>query len=61
MHQLSSSPELVLMQKQLVTIPKAVNKGHINDDLNALRWNLEKDDLEQPDDIFPIIKVSSGS
>jgi diketogulonate reductase-like aldo/keto reductase len=49
----------VLRQEQLVTTPKAVNKEHINDNLNAISWNLKKDDLEQLDDIFPLIKISS--
>ncbi|MEI5906743.1 aldo/keto reductase [Bacillus spongiae] len=46
----------VLRQEQLITIPKALNMKHINDNLNALSWNLDKDDLEQLDDIFPISK-----
>jgi diketogulonate reductase-like aldo/keto reductase len=50
----------VLRQEQLVTIPKAVNEEHINDNLNALNWNLEVDDLDQLDEIFPIIKISSS-
>jgi diketogulonate reductase-like aldo/keto reductase len=37
----------------MVTIPKAVNKEHITDNLHALNWNLEKNDLEQIEVIFP--------
>jgi diketogulonate reductase-like aldo/keto reductase len=44
----------VLRQEGLVTIPKAANKEHIIDNLNALNFELEKDDLEQIDIIFPI-------
>lgn len=48
----------VLRQEHLVTIPKAVNKEHINDNLHALSLNLEKNDLEQIELTFPIIKNS---
>ena len=44
----------VLRQEGLVTIPKALNKEHIIDNLNALNWELEKDDLEQIEFNFPI-------
>ncbi|MDQ0090435.1 diketogulonate reductase-like aldo/keto reductase [Paenibacillus anaericanus] len=36
-----------LRQQGLVTIPKAANKEHIVDNLNALGWELEKDDIDQ--------------
>ncbi|MDM5317168.1 aldo/keto reductase [Fictibacillus sp. b24] len=43
----------VLKEEQLVTIPKAVNKEHIEDNLKALSLKLDKDDLEQIELIFP--------
>ncbi|MNI99019.1 hypothetical protein D3C73_1579920 [compost metagenome] len=48
----------VLRQEYLVTIPKAVNKEHINDNLHALNLNLEKSDLEQIELTFPNTKAS---
>lgn len=46
----------VLRQEGLVTIPKAANKEHIVDNLNALGWDLQKDDLDQIEMNFPIDK-----
>ncbi|NQX68669.1 aldo/keto reductase [Paenibacillus alba] len=46
----------VLRQEGLVTIPKAANKEHIVDNLNALGWDLQKDDLDQIEINFPIDK-----
>jgi diketogulonate reductase-like aldo/keto reductase len=48
----------VLRQEKLVIIPKAVNKEHISDNLHALILNLEKDNLEQIELTFPIVKTS---
>ncbi|MNI38176.1 Glyoxal reductase [compost metagenome] len=44
----------VLRQKELVTIPKAANKEHILNNLNALGWELQKDDLDLIESNFPI-------
>jgi diketogulonate reductase-like aldo/keto reductase len=44
----------VLRQEGLVTIPKAANKEHIVDNLNALGWQLEKDDIDQIENHFPL-------
>ncbi|MFC9709287.1 aldo/keto reductase [Paenibacillus sp. NPDC056933] len=46
----------VLRQQGLVTIPKAANKEHIVDNLNALGWELEKDDIDQIENHFPLLK-----
>ncbi|MDN4525989.1 aldo/keto reductase [Fictibacillus fluitans] len=46
----------VLRQEPLVTIPKAASKEHIKDNLNALRFKLEEEDLEQIELTFPVIK-----
>lgn len=45
-----------LRQQGLVTIPKAANKEHIVDNLNALGWELEKDDIDQIESHFPLSK-----
>ncbi|WP_339845490.1 aldo/keto reductase [Paenibacillus sp. FSL W7-1088] len=44
----------VLRQQGLVTIPKAANKKHIVDNLNALGWELEKDDIDQIENHFSL-------
>ncbi|WDQ32402.1 aldo/keto reductase [Paenibacillus marchantiae] len=44
----------VLRQQGLVTIPKAANKEHIVDNLNALGWELEKEDIDQIENHFPL-------
>lgn len=46
-----------LRQQGLVTIPKAANKEHIVDNLNALGWELEKDDIDQIESHFPLSKT----
>ncbi|MDQ0914594.1 aldo/keto reductase [Paenibacillus sp. V4I5] len=46
----------VLRQEGLVTIPKAVKKEHILDNLNALGWDFDKDDLAQIESNFKIDK-----
>ncbi|WP_164716313.1 aldo/keto reductase [Paenibacillus whitsoniae] len=48
----------VLRQEGLVSIPKASNKEHIIDNLNALNWELEKEDLEQIEFNFPFSGIS---
>ncbi|BBH24360.1 aldo/keto reductase [Paenibacillus baekrokdamisoli] len=44
----------VLRQRGIVTIPKAVNKEHILDNLHALGWDLQKDDFDQIENNFPV-------
>ncbi|MGC5774096.1 aldo/keto reductase [Paenibacillus pabuli] len=44
----------ILRQQGLVTIPKAASKEHIIDNLNALGWELEKEDMEQIERYFPL-------
>ncbi|MEC0124601.1 aldo/keto reductase [Paenibacillus pabuli] len=44
----------ILRQQGLVTIPKAASQEHIVDNLNALGWELEKDDIEQIERHFPL-------
>ncbi|MBP1964163.1 aldo/keto reductase [Paenibacillus aceris] len=44
----------VLRQEGLVTIPKAANKAHIFDNLSAIGWELDKDDLSQIESNFTI-------
>jgi len=46
----------VLRQQGLITIPKAANKEHIVNNLNALGWELERDDIEQIENHFPLSK-----
>lgn len=43
-----------LRQEGLVTIPKAANKEHITDNLNALGWELEEEDIKQIESHFPL-------
>ncbi|WP_169086725.1 aldo/keto reductase [Paenibacillus sp. PL91] len=43
----------VLRQEGLVTIPKASNKEHIVDNLNALGWELDENDLDEIEINFP--------
>ncbi|MEF3354143.1 aldo/keto reductase [Paenibacillus sp. GYB006] len=43
----------ILRQESIVTIPKAVNKKHIDDNLKALGWELDKEDLDQIENYFP--------
>ncbi|GAA3408180.1 aldo/keto reductase [Paenibacillus hodogayensis] len=43
----------VLRQEGLVTIPKAANQEHIFDNLNAIGWELDKDDLARIERTFP--------
>jgi len=47
----------VLRQEGLVTIPKAARKEHIFDNLNAIGWDLQKEDLDQIELNFPIDKM----
>lgn len=44
----------ILRQEGIVSIPKAASKKHIDDNLNALDWELEKEDLEQIENYFPL-------
>ncbi|WP_138494874.1 aldo/keto reductase [Paenibacillus pinistramenti] len=44
----------VVMQHDLVTIPKAASRKHIQDNLNALHFRLDPEDLEQIEAFFPI-------
>ncbi|WP_374705802.1 aldo/keto reductase [Paenibacillus sp. J45TS6] len=43
----------ILRQESIVTIPKAVNKKHIDDNLKTLDWELDKEDLDQIENYFP--------
>jgi len=42
----------LLRQEGIVTIPKAANIEHIMDNLNALGWDLQKDELDRIDNTF---------
>ncbi|TLS52453.1 aldo/keto reductase [Paenibacillus antri] len=44
----------VLRQEGLITIPKAANKEHIVDNLGALGWELQKEDINDIEIHFPI-------
>ncbi|MDQ8733552.1 aldo/keto reductase [Paenibacillus sp. LHD-38] len=44
----------LLRQEGIVTIPKAVNKEHIVDNLNALGWDLQQEDLDLIESNFAI-------
>ncbi|CAM3534282.1 aldo/keto reductase [Marinicrinis lubricantis] len=44
----------VLRQDGVVTIPKAASKEHILDNLHALDWTLDQEDLEKLDLMFPV-------
>lgn len=50
-----------LRQEGLVTIPKAANKEHITDNLNALGWELEKEDIDQIESFFPLSNKESAN
>ncbi|WIV17296.1 aldo/keto reductase [Paenibacillus polygoni] len=43
----------IVRQESIVTIPKAVSKEHIDDNIKALDWELDKEDLDQIKNYFP--------
>lgn len=44
----------VLRQDGIVSIPKAVNTKHIEDNIQAIGWELDPEDLDQIDRVFPM-------
>lgn len=50
----------VLRQRSVVTIPKAANKEHIVDNINALGWELEQEDMDLIERHFPINQKGLG-
>ncbi|MBU5672222.1 aldo/keto reductase [Paenibacillus brevis] len=51
----------VLRQQGLVTIPKAASKEHIVDNLNALGWELDQEDINQIENHFPAPPANDSS
>jgi diketogulonate reductase-like aldo/keto reductase len=42
----------LIRQEGLVTIPKAANKKHITDNVNAIGWELDQEDLARIESSF---------